>query len=209
MCSSSSSQTGNNYSLNRMSPPSQADWVFMDDEELEKANITFSGCGFLGIYHIGVISCLKQHAPKYLEHFTNFGGASAGALSSCTLMFNMDLENCVQFVMKLAGKARTSMFGPLSQDFDPVGIVRKTFMRFLPDNAHEIATGKLHISMTRVSDWENIVISDFKSKQELVDVSIKNLIGRKPISTLQNAHINNLSCSSEKFLLRCLISTFR
>ena len=157
-----------NHNNNDMSPPAQR--VVTYEEEFEKANITFSGCGFLGIYHIGVISCLKQHAPQYLRHFTNFGGASAGALSACTLMFNMDLESCVQFVMMLAGKARNSMFGPLSQDFDPVGIVRKTFMKFLPENAHEVATGKLHISMTRVCDWQNYVVSDYRSKQELVDV---------------------------------------
>ena len=155
---------------NEMSPPFE--WILTDEEEFEKANITFSGCGFLGIYHIGVISCLKQHAPRYLQHFTHFGGASAGALSACTLMFNMDLESCVQFVMMLAGKARNSMFGPLCQDFDPVAIIRKTFMRFLPENAHEIASGNLHISMTRVSDWQNVVVSEYESKQELVDVSI-------------------------------------
>ncbi len=145
------------------------DWNLIQ-EQCDKINFTFSGCGFLGVYHIGVIACLKQHAPKYLEHVSHYGGASAGALSACTLLFNMDLEQCVQFVMRLAGKARNSLFGPLSQNFDPVGIVRKTFLRYLPENAHEIATGKLHISMTRVSDWKNCVISEFKSKQELVDV---------------------------------------
>ena len=168
--SSSTQKDGNENKMN-----SPVEWVLVGEEHLEKANITFSGCGFLGIYHIGVISCLKQHAPNYLQHFTNFGGASAGALSACTLMFNMDLESCVQFVMMLAGKARNNMLGPLSQDFDPVAIVRKTFMRFLPENAHEVASGKLHISMTRVSDWQNFVVSDYKSKQELVDVSICGL----------------------------------
>ena len=150
---------------------SQDKWTLLDDNQPEKINFTFSGCGFLGVYHIGVISCLKQHAPEYLEHVAYFGGASAGALSACTLLFNMDLENCVQFVMRLAGKARNGLFGPLSQSFDPVAIVRKTFLRYLPENAHEIATGKLHISLTRVSDWKNCVISEFSSKQELVDVS--------------------------------------
>ena len=159
---------------NKMSPP--LPWTLTGEEQFEKANITFSGCGFLGIYHIGVISCLKQHAPRYLQHFTHFGGASAGALSACTLMFNMDLESCVQFVMMLAGKARRNMFGPFSHDFDPVAIIRKTFMRFLPENAHEIASGNLHVSMTRVSDWQNVVVSDYTSKQELVDVSISSLI---------------------------------
>ena len=170
----SSAENGKDKNGNKMSPP--IDLALVREEEFEKANIAFSGCGFLGIYHIGVISCLKQHAPRYLQHFTHFGGASAGALSACTLMFNMDLESCVQFVMMLAGKARNNLLGPISRGFDPVAIIRKTFMRFLPENAHEAASGKLHISMTRVSDWQNVIVSDYSSKEELVDVSISHIL---------------------------------
>jgi predicted acylesterase/phospholipase RssA len=49
-------------------------------------NLSFSGCGFLGIYHVGVASCLKQYAPHlYAEKIT---GASAGALAACALIAN-------------------------------------------------------------------------------------------------------------------------
>ena len=27
-------------------------------------NISFSGCGFLGLYHVGVASCIKTYAPQ-------------------------------------------------------------------------------------------------------------------------------------------------
>ena len=27
-------------------------------------NVSFSGCGFLGLYHVGVASCLKTYAPQ-------------------------------------------------------------------------------------------------------------------------------------------------
>lgn len=170
--SCSSAENDRDLNNNNVMTQLPEEWIYIGEEDPDKANITFSGCGFLGIYHIGVISCLKQHSPQHLKHFTHFGGASAGALSACTLMFNMDLESCVQFVMKLAGKARNNLFGPLSQDFDPVGIIQKVFIKFLPENAHQVATGKLHISMTRVSDWKNVIISEYKSNQELVDVSL-------------------------------------
>lgn len=48
-------------------------------------NFSFAGCGFLGIYHVGVASCLKQHAPQLLKN-AKFAGASAGAMVACCLM---------------------------------------------------------------------------------------------------------------------------
>jgi hypothetical protein len=28
-------------------------------------NVSFAGCGFLGLYHLGVASCLKSFAPQF------------------------------------------------------------------------------------------------------------------------------------------------
>ena len=159
----------NSFNLPRQSQHSATGWLFV--EEPDKTNFTFSGCGFLGIYHLGVISCLKHHAPKLIERVRHFGGASAGALSSTALLFNLDLQDSVQFVMYFAGKAHGGALGPFSSAFDPVAIIRKMFTRFLPENAHQLASGKLHISLTRVSDWKNVVVSEYKSKRDLIDVS--------------------------------------
>ena len=30
----------------------------------DKINVSFAGCGFLGLYHLGVTSCLKTYAPQ-------------------------------------------------------------------------------------------------------------------------------------------------
>ena len=45
----------------------------------------------------------------------------------------------------------------------------------LPDNIHEMASGKLHISSTDAYTGENILISNYHSKKEVIDVS-KNQI---------------------------------
>ena len=52
----------------------------------------------------------------------------------------------------------------------------------LPDNIHEMATGKLHISSTDAYTGENILISNYHSKKEVIDVS--NHIKQKLIHTL-------------------------
>ena len=49
-------------------------------------NISFAGCGFLGVYHIGVASCLREHAPFLVANATHIYGASAGALTATTLV---------------------------------------------------------------------------------------------------------------------------
>ena len=48
-------------------------------------NLSFAGCGFLGIYHIGVASCLLEQAPYLIKGATKIYGASAGALTASVL----------------------------------------------------------------------------------------------------------------------------
>lgn len=45
----------------------------------------------------------------------------------------------------------------------------------MPENGHEVAAGRLGISLTRVSDGENVILSDFNSKEELIQVNGKLL----------------------------------
>lgn len=48
-------------------------------------NLSFAGCGFLGVYHIGVASCLLEQAPYLVRGATKIYGASAGALTASVL----------------------------------------------------------------------------------------------------------------------------
>lgn len=61
-------------------------------------NITFAGCGFLGIYHVGVGSCFAVHAPNLIQ---KAGGASAGALAACCMLCGSDLGNFQTFLLIL------------------------------------------------------------------------------------------------------------
>lgn len=49
-------------------------------------NISFAGCGFLGIYHVGVASCLVEQAPFLVQNARHIYGASAGALTATALV---------------------------------------------------------------------------------------------------------------------------
>lgn len=52
-------------------------------------NLSFAGCGFLGIYHVGVSACLRKYAPDLLVD--RIAGASAGALAAACLLCDADL----------------------------------------------------------------------------------------------------------------------
>uniref|UniRef100_A0A8C0FQN2 Uncharacterized protein n=1 Tax=Bubo bubo TaxID=30461 RepID=A0A8C0FQN2_BUBBB len=49
-------------------------------------------------------------------------------------------------------------------------IIRDGLMRNLPENTHQLSSGRLCISLTRVSDGKNALISNFNSKEEVVQV---------------------------------------
>lgn len=135
-------------------------------------NLAFSGAGFLGIYHVGTVSCLKFYGKKLLDKVDLYGGSSAGALAACMLLCDMNLEESVQFVMNTAHKVHHNFLGPISPSFDPSASIRKTFTKYLPENAYKVASGKLHVSLTRVSDWKNEIVSEFASNKELVDAVV-------------------------------------
>ena len=52
-------------------------------------SISFSGCGFLGIYHMGVVAALRQYIPDL--RVIKVAGCSAGALAAVSLLLDTPL----------------------------------------------------------------------------------------------------------------------
>ena len=84
------------------------------------------------------------------------------------LLFLKSAGECTSYTMRLATQARSRAMGPMHPTFNLVKNVREGLQGFLPENAHEIASGRLHVSLTRVSDRENVVVNQFDSKEELI-----------------------------------------
>lgn len=55
-------------------------------------------------------------------------------------------------------------------NFDLMGIVRDGLNKMLPQNAHELCTDRLFISLTRYKDFKNVVVSEFNTRDELIQV---------------------------------------
>ncbi|XP_037770710.1 patatin-like phospholipase domain-containing protein 2 isoform X2 [Chelonia mydas] len=131
-------------------------------------SVSFAGCGFLGVYHIGAATCLQERAPHLVRDARKIFGASAGALAGAVLVGGGSLAEACADVLGLAKEARKRSLGPLHPSFNVIKIIRDGLFKNLPENTHQLSAGKLCISLTRVSDGKNVLVSNFNSKEEIV-----------------------------------------
>ncbi|XP_046394008.1 uncharacterized protein LOC124161840 isoform X2 [Ischnura elegans] len=129
-------------------------------------NLSFAGCGFLGIYHVGVAVCFKKYAPHLL--LEKISGASAGAIAACCLLCDLPLGEITSDVLRVITVARSKTLGPFSPSFNVQDVLLEGLEKVLPEDAHIRVSGKLHISLTRVYDGRNVIVSHFTSKEDLL-----------------------------------------
>ncbi|XP_032201892.1 1-acylglycerol-3-phosphate O-acyltransferase PNPLA3 isoform X1 [Mustela erminea] len=132
-------------------------------------SLSFSGCGFLGFYHIGATRCLSERAPHLVQDARMLFGASAGALHGVALLSGISLDIITEILMDIARSARSRKMGIFHPAFNLGRRLRNDLQTYLPDDIHRLISGKMCISLTRVSDGENVLVSDFQSKEEVVD----------------------------------------
>ncbi|XP_018326374.1 1-acylglycerol-3-phosphate O-acyltransferase Pnpla3 isoform X2 [Agrilus planipennis] len=129
-------------------------------------NLSFAGCGFLGLYHVGVAVCFRTYAPHLL--LNKISGASAGAIAACCLLCDLPLGGITSHILRVAQEARKGSLGPFHPTFNIQRILHEGLDKHLPEDAHLRVNGKLHISLTRVYDGKNVLVSQFDSKEELI-----------------------------------------
>lgn len=59
--------------------------------------------------------------------------------------------------------------GPLSPSCKMVQMMRQFLYQVLPEDSYKAATGKLHVALTRLTDGESVVVSEYTSKEELIE----------------------------------------
>ncbi len=134
-------------------------------------NLSFAGCGFHGMYHIGVISCLQRHGKNIMKDVSGYGGASAGSLVAALLATSTPLEQGLKFTTELATKVRKYFLGALNPSFDLMQHLDDGLKRFLPQDAHKRASGKLYVSVSKFPQCENSIVSQFDSRDDLIQVN--------------------------------------
>ncbi|XP_036002591.1 patatin-like phospholipase domain-containing protein 2 isoform X2 [Fundulus heteroclitus] len=136
----------------------------------EEWNISFAGCGFRSIYYVGALSCFLERVPQLVHGASKFGGASSGCLVAAALAVGVPIEQLCISILNLAKGARKHTLGVFHPTFRMLQTVRRSLLEMLPEDAHLRATGKLCVSLTRLADGGNVLVSTFDTREELIQV---------------------------------------
>lgn len=128
--------------------------------------MSLSGCGFLGIYLIGALDCLKSFAPRFLRN-SIVCGTSAGALMGASVVCGLPLNKVRAGFLKTATETRKWKMGAFSPGFKFEEYL-KVGLDSLPEDAHLQASGRLHVSVTRLKDMTNVIFSNWESRDDLM-----------------------------------------
>ncbi|NWR51551.1 PLPL1 protein, partial [Regulus satrapa] len=120
-------------------------------------SLLFRGCSFLVAYEAGVFSALHDLSPDIVKSAYRIYGSSSGSAVATAGLCGCDM-----------GKGYRYPFILCLKRWRILRLVRETLHKFLPPNAHELVSGKLHIVLTRLHDWRSVTVSEFASKEELI-----------------------------------------
>jgi len=132
-------------------------------------NVSFSGCGFLGVYHLGVAAALRRHVPAAVLAEARFAGASAGALVGAAVAANAPLDPCVEAFLSTATTVRSLWGGAFNPNSKLDSAIAAYFRTVFPANAYRDLRGRHHVSLTELPFFRNRLVTDFESDEEVLD----------------------------------------
>uniref|UniRef100_A0A8D2ZZ46 PNPLA domain-containing protein n=1 Tax=Scophthalmus maximus TaxID=52904 RepID=A0A8D2ZZ46_SCOMX len=116
-------------------------------------SISFSGSGFMATYQLGVAQCLLNYVPSIVRAAPFVLGASAGSLVAAMIHF--------------AKQMKAFRLGPFNPSINVFHWLECILNKYLPSDAHRLASGRLAVAMTRLSDGKHIVTTEFQSKEDV------------------------------------------
>lgn len=136
----------------------------------EEWNISFAGCGFRSVYYLGVLSCILERVPRLVHGASKICGASSGCLVAAALTVGIPIDQFCADVLTTAKEVRKHSLGVFHPTFSLLRTVRDSLLEKLPEDAHLRASGRLCVSLTRLADRKNVLVSEFSSREELIQV---------------------------------------
>ncbi|XP_023339832.1 patanin-like phospholipase domain-containing protein isoform X3 [Eurytemora carolleeae] len=139
-----------------------SDNVIRQRYKMKKIDISFAGCGFLALYHAGVLKYIQSNLHKTVRIEKSLG-ASAGAVVACLALIQYPADEIRQKFKKIIEKARKHRFGAFHPNFHVESIIKEELSPELPRDIAEIVTDRLFISLTN-SRGHNLLVSQFNSR---------------------------------------------
>ncbi|XP_008284347.1 patatin-like phospholipase domain-containing protein 2 [Stegastes partitus] len=131
-------------------------------------SISFSGSGFLATYQLGVIQCFLNHAPWILRTAPSVLGASAGSLVAAAVVCEMNPTSIKDEIIHFAKQMKAFTLGPLNPSVNVFRWLEDVLRKHLPDDAHQLASGRLAVATTRLTDGKHTVMTEFHSREDVV-----------------------------------------
>ena len=133
----------------------------------ESPDVSFAGCGFLGIYHLGVAACLTEHAPTLLDN-NKVVGASAGALMAAAMVGGVPLPEMARSILDLAERARRVAPVVISSVFKLDEAINESLEKLLPEDVHLRVSDRVYVAMTTIPEGKQLLANKFSSRSELI-----------------------------------------
>ena len=133
--------------------------------------LSFCGGALLGAYHIGAYKAISQRAPLWVRS-VSVAGSSAGSLVGAGVVCGVEPDHLTAALDGITEHVQRQVFGmltPWSEDL--LDVVRLHCEELLPQDAHTICSGRLHVAVTKLQ-WPRPVgelVSDFKTRDDLLD----------------------------------------
>uniref|UniRef100_A0A3B3ZKS9 PNPLA domain-containing protein n=1 Tax=Periophthalmus magnuspinnatus TaxID=409849 RepID=A0A3B3ZKS9_9GOBI len=125
-------------------------------------SISFSGSGFMATYQLGVAQCFLNYAPWILKSAPHVFGASAGSLVAAAVSKSC-LNKIIEWLYLLLQAPKNTKTFHSQTKYQPIHILRK----YVPEDAHKLACGRLAVAMTRLEDGQHIIMTEYHSKDDV------------------------------------------
>ncbi|CAM9877358.1 unnamed protein product [Bubo scandiacus] len=153
----------------------------INENEGRPLSILFRGCSFLLAYQGGVLSALRELSPDILKSASRIYGASSGSIIATAALCECDIGKGypLPFILCLKRLHFGSFLNAL-KNFScwcvpgegGLQILKNILNKHLPTNAHQLVSGKLHIILTRLRDWRCVVVSEFASREDIIQAVV-------------------------------------
>lgn len=127
-----------------------------------------------------MVDCINKYIPR--ERVNRVAGASAGALIGAYYLMELPLNTVLKEVIDMLADFRRRPLGVFDRTNQLVDILPKLLDRLFPDDAHKQCSGRLFICMTRWKDKKKVIVSEFETKKDLIDVSCAKTFINLPAS---------------------------
>lgn len=125
--------------------------------------VSFAGSGGMYHYYLGIAKVLQDN---FILDNVIFGGTSGGCFPALLLVLGKDIDSVHYSInRKILQEAADSWLGSL---FRWNGIARKHMLEYLDEDSYKLANSRLHISMTKLYPWENEIVSEWESTEDML-----------------------------------------